>query len=111
MSAGVEDTSKFKQLSIEETFRRLAASPLGLTESEAEIRIGKFGYNEVREERENTLIEFLSRYWGPMPWLLELAIALSFLLGHYFEAAIIFILFNYKRRHRLYTFPSLARHA
>jgi len=92
MSAGVEDTSKFKQLSIEETFRRLAASPLGLTESEAEIRIGKFGYNEVREERENTLIEFLSRYWGPMPWLLELAIALSFLLGHYFEAAIIFLL-------------------
>jgi H+-transporting ATPase len=34
----------------------------------------------------------LLRYWGPMPWLLELAIGLSFLLRHYLEGIIIFVL-------------------
>lgn len=35
---------------------------------------------------------FLKRYWGPMPWLLEFATVLSAVLGHYYEAVIIFIL-------------------
>jgi H+-transporting ATPase len=64
----------------------------GLTESEAENRIRKFGYNEVKEEEKNPFIEFLSRYWGPMPWLLEVTIILSYILGHYIEAIIIFVL-------------------
>ena len=38
------------------------------------------------------LLAFLSRYWGPMPWLLELAIVLSIVLKHYLEAGIIFAL-------------------
>jgi len=32
------------------------------------------------------------RYWGPMPWLLELAMVLSFILRHYLEGIIIFAL-------------------
>ena len=32
------------------------------------------------------------RYWGPMPWLLELAMGLSFALGHHMEGVIIFVL-------------------
>jgi H+-transporting ATPase len=52
----------------------------------------KFGYNEIAEEKKNPLVEFFSRYWGPMPWLLELAIVLSCVLGRYVEAAIIFVL-------------------
>lgn len=65
---------------------------LGLSEGEVRKRIEKYGYNEVREEEKNPVMEFLSRYWGPMPWLLELAIALSILLGHFLEAIIIFTL-------------------
>jgi H+-transporting ATPase len=38
------------------------------------------------------VLAFLSRYWGPIPWLLELAIALSMVLKHYLEAGIIFAL-------------------
>jgi H+-transporting ATPase len=92
MSAKIKSTSDFKQLSIEETFRILETSILGLTESEAKNRIERFGYNEIVEERRNPLVDFFSRYWGPMPWLLELAIALSCVLRHYVEAAIIFVL-------------------
>jgi len=92
MSAKLKSTADFKQLSIEETFKILETSMLGLTDSEAKNRIEKFGYNEIKEERKNPLIELFSRYWGPMPWLLELAIVLSCVLGHYIEAAIIFVL-------------------
>ena len=38
------------------------------------------------------MLAFLLRYWGPMPWLLELAIVLSVVLKHYLEAGIIFAL-------------------
>ena len=92
MSVKIKRTSDFKQLSIEETFKILETSIVGLTESEAKNRIEKFGYNEIVEEKKNPLFEFFSRYWGPMPWLLELAIVLSCVLGHYVEAAIIFVL-------------------
>jgi H+-transporting ATPase len=42
------------------------------------------------EKERSPIVEFLSRYWGPMPWLLELAMVLSYILGHYLEVAIIF---------------------
>jgi hypothetical protein len=37
---------------------------LGLSEGEVRKRIEKYGYNEVREEEKNPVMEFLSRYWG-----------------------------------------------
>ena len=92
MPVKIMDTSDFKRLSIEEALKILETTTLGLTESEAKNRIEKFGYNEIAEEKKNPLVEFFSRYWGPMPWLLELAIVLSCVLGRYVEAAIIFVL-------------------
>jgi H+-transporting ATPase len=82
----------YRGLSIEEALRVLGTSLRGLSEEEARRRLERYGYNEVREERRSPIVEFLSRYWGPMPWLLELATALSMLLGHIVEAAIIFSL-------------------
>ncbi|MEM3832145.1 MAG: plasma-membrane proton-efflux P-type ATPase [Thermoprotei archaeon] len=92
MVTKIKSTSEFKQLSIEETLKILETSMQGLTEAEAKNRIEKFGYNEIVEEKKNPFIDFLKRYWGPMPWLLELAIILSYILGHYLEAIIIFVL-------------------
>ncbi len=85
-------TSDYKEISVEETFRLLKTSMNGLTEIEAESRIKKFGYNEVLEKKRSPIIDFLLRYWGPMPWLLELTMVLSFILQRYFEVIIIFIL-------------------
>jgi len=70
----------------------LKTSTNGLTESEAKHRLETNGYNEITEEKRHALVDFISRYWGPMPWLLEIAIVLSYFLGHYLETGIIFIL-------------------
>ena len=86
------NTSEYKEIPVEETIKLLNSTVNGLTESEAKNLIGIFGYNEVAEKKKNHLLEFLSRYWAPMPWLLELAILLSFVLGHCLEAVIIFVL-------------------
>jgi H+-transporting ATPase len=88
----LRNTSEYQEASIEETIRLLETSPNGLTQSEAQERIGRFGRNEVVDKEKNPVLDFLSRYSGPMPWLLELAMALSYILGHYLELVIIFAL-------------------
>jgi len=70
----------------------LGTTEKGISESEAKRRLEVFGYNEVVEKKRNPVVDFLLRFWGPMPWLLELAAVLSLLLGHYIEGIIIFVL-------------------
>ncbi|MBO3768766.1 MAG: plasma-membrane proton-efflux P-type ATPase [Thermoproteota archaeon] len=77
---------------MEETLKSLNATEKGLSDSEAKKRLEVFGYNEVVEKKRNPIVDFLLRFWGPMPWLLELAAVLSFLLEHYLEGTLIFIL-------------------
>ena len=91
-SLAIRNTSEYKEPSVEETLRLLQSSTDGLTESEVERHLQIFGFNEVTEKRSNPVLAFLKRYWGPMPWLLELAIVLSVVLKHYLEAGIIFAL-------------------
>jgi H+-transporting ATPase len=92
MTFKVKSTSEYKKVSVEETLRLFETTSDGLSDSEARDRLEIFGYNEIAEKKKNPLLEFLLRYWGPMPWLLELAIALSFALKHYLEGTIIFVL-------------------
>ena len=92
MNYEVRNTSEFKGISLEETFRLLETNADGLSDSEASDRLQKLGYNEIAENKRNPVFEFLLRYWGPMPWLLELAMGLSFALGHKLEGIIIFAL-------------------
>ena len=54
----------------------------GLTSAEAARLLGEVGPNEVAERRRSPVLAFLARYWGPMPWLLELAAVLALLVGH-----------------------------
>ena len=87
-----EKTRDYFKLSVDELFALLASSNNGLTNSDAELRIQKFGSNEIPEKKSSAVVDFLSRYWGPMPWLLESTVVLSYLIGHYLEAVIIFAL-------------------
>ena len=87
-------TSDYADLSPEKTLALLQASEQGLSQTQARERLQTFGPNEVKEKQQSAVLEFLSRYWGPMPWLLELTMALSFFLGHTLEGIIIFALLS-----------------
>ena len=86
------NTSDYRAVSIAETLGLLETSADGLTDSVVRQRLQRFGFNEVTEKKENPAAQFLKRYWGLMPWLLELAIVLGIVVKHYLEAGIIFAL-------------------
>ncbi|WP_291125192.1 plasma-membrane proton-efflux P-type ATPase [Flavobacterium sp. UBA6031] len=92
MDLKIRATAEYKDISIEDTYKFLETTADGLSDEEVKNRLEKFGTNELIEKKTNPLLEFLLRYWGPMPWLLELAMGLSVALGHYMEGVIIFVL-------------------
>jgi H+-transporting ATPase len=49
----------------------------GLTSAEASRRLEQSGYNEIPEVRRSALLAFLGYFWGPIPWMIEAAAALS----------------------------------
>ena len=92
MENKIRNTAEYKKISLEETYKYLETTADGLSDSEVKNRIEKFGNNEIVEKKRHPLLEFTLRYWGPMPWLLEIAMGLSFGLNHSLEGIIIFAL-------------------
>jgi magnesium-transporting ATPase (P-type) len=81
-----------KTLPIAEVERKLDSSPDGLTDTEAKKRLAEYGPNEIEEEKTNLLLKFLSYFWGPIPWMIEAAVILSGVVGHWEDFGIILIL-------------------
>lgn len=58
------------------------ASDGGLTQVEAQRRLAQSGYNELPEEKRSPFLEFISHFWGPIPWMIEAAAILSAVVRH-----------------------------
>ncbi|MCL6438680.1 MAG: plasma-membrane proton-efflux P-type ATPase [Rubrobacteraceae bacterium] len=75
-----------------ELFEKLGSSREGLTEQEARTRLERYGPNSLEEERRNILLELLSYFWGPIPWMIEVAAILSAAVRHWADLIIILVL-------------------
>ncbi len=84
--------SEFSTLSLEKLMVALHVSNGGLTQTEAKVRLGKYGLNEISEKKTNPFIKFLSYFWGPIPWMIEVAVLLSALVRHWTDFVIILVL-------------------
>ncbi|PFH48153.1 hypothetical protein AMATHDRAFT_76881 [Amanita thiersii Skay4041] len=66
---------------IEDVFKLLQCDENGLSQEEAERRLGLFGPNKLEQEEQNAFFQFLSFMWNPLSWVMEaaalVAIALS----------------------------------
>jgi H+-transporting ATPase len=87
-----ENGSKAEALPIEELEKRLNTTPEGLSASEAASRIQEYGYNEIEEKKVNPILNFLSYFWGPIPWMIMLAAILSGILRHWDDLGVILAL-------------------
>src|SRR5579862_6888021 len=83
---------ELKTLPMPEVEKRLGSSPSGLTQAEAAKRLTQYGPNEIKEEKTNALLKFLSYFWGPIPWMIEGAVILSGVVRHWPDFFIILVL-------------------
>ena len=70
----------------------LKTSPAGLTAEEARRRLDQYGYNEIVEKKVNPVLKFFSYFWGPIPWMIEVAVILSAVVRHWADFFIILVL-------------------
>lgn len=68
----------------------------GLETQEVQKRITKYGYNEVPEKKVSFLVRLGKRFWGIVPWMLEVTAIITLLLGKYPQTLVIvfLLLFN-----------------
>ncbi len=59
------------------------ASTQGLTSTQAAERLQQYGLNALQEKKRSALLRLLSYFWGPIPWMIEIAAILSALVQHW----------------------------
>ncbi|MEO9220253.1 MAG: HAD-IC family P-type ATPase, partial [Mycobacteriaceae bacterium] len=79
-------------LPMTELEKQLATSADGLSQAEATKRLAQYGPNEIAEHKTNPLLKFLTYFWGPIPWMIEVAVILSGAVGHWPDFFIILVL-------------------
>ncbi|MEY8015890.1 plasma-membrane proton-efflux P-type ATPase [Mycobacterium servetii] len=81
-----------KSLPMPELEKQLGSSADGLSAAEAGKRLTQYGPNEIGEKKTNQLLKFLGYFWGPIPWMIEVALILSGVLRHWPDFVVIFVL-------------------
>ena len=66
--------------------------PEGLTSEAAAERLATYGRNAIEEEQAGALRMLGRFFWGPIPWMIEIAALLSAILQHWADLTIILIL-------------------
>ena len=79
-----------RTVGMDESVVRVEAN--GLTQAEADHRLAADGPNSVHDVTVHPLREVISKFWAPVPWLLEAAVILQLFLHEYLQAAIVFAL-------------------
>src|SRR3954462_13267301 len=82
---------------IVETLAKLGANgEKGLTDAEVQGRLNKYGPNALVEKRKKPFAALLEYFWGPIPWMIEAAALMAFIVGDWGDFTIItsLLLFN-----------------
>jgi len=72
-----KDKVDIEHIVMEDVLTLLQCDEGGLTDAEAQNRIGIFGPNKLEEKSENAFLQFLSFMWNPLSWVMEGAAIVS----------------------------------
>jgi H+-transporting ATPase len=87
-----ESKDDLKSLPMQELQKKLGSTPDGLSKAEAQKRLTQYGPNEIEEKKTNPFLKFLTYFWGPIPWMIEVAVILSGVVRHWPDFFIILLL-------------------
>jgi H+-transporting ATPase len=88
-----KSTEDYKKRTVEETLQELGTDlDKGLTAEDAKRRLGEHGFNEIPEKEDSALKRIFRRFWGPIPWMIEIAALLSAAVRRWEDFVIISIL-------------------
>lgn len=82
----------YEEASVKEAFDHFETDENGLSSDEAQQRLYKYGPNTLEEEKQSAILKFLSYFWGPIPWMIEIAAILSVIVQHWTDLTIILVL-------------------
>ncbi|MDD4886359.1 MAG: plasma-membrane proton-efflux P-type ATPase [Thiomonas sp.] len=90
------DAKAVAALSAEALLQSLHSTAGGLTQAEAAQRLAQGGPNSLPEQHVSRLMRLLRYFWGPIPWMIEVAALLSALVRHWpdFIIIVLLLLFN-----------------
>ncbi len=81
-----------KSMPLADLQKKLASSAQGLGQNEAQQRLAQYGPNELEEKKPHAFLAFLGYFWGPIPWMIEVAVVLSAIDRHWPDFFIILVL-------------------
>jgi len=85
--------SPFAKMSKEETLKNLNVEvDKGLSSSDAQERLQKYGPNSIEGKKTSIFKKLLAFFWGPIPWMIEIAAILSAVLERWPDFIVILIM-------------------
>jgi H+-transporting ATPase len=88
-----EEPAAYEEMSLKETLAKLDTdAEKGLSQAEAGKRLAQYSPNTLKEEKVNPILKFLGYFWGPIPWMIEVAAGLSLAVRHWADFFIIMFL-------------------
>ncbi len=64
----------------------------GLSKVDTQARLAYYGLNTIQEKHQSALLKFLSYFWGPIAWMIEIAAILSAIVHNTEELIIILVM-------------------
>jgi len=86
-------TDDYSDQTVEDTLKALGSdASQGLSDSVAQECLEQVGYNEIQEKEESLWHRIFRRFWGPIPWMIEIAAILSALVQKWEDFIIILVM-------------------
>jgi H+-transporting ATPase len=85
--------SIYDKMSIEDTIKSLNTdTKIGLKSQEVASRLTTYGENSLENKKESIFKKLLAFFWGPIPWMIEIAAILSAILGNWSDLTVIILM-------------------
>ena len=89
----IQHTDEYIGKAAESTAKTLQVDPQqGLSQTEVASRQQRYGFNEIEEREESLWHRIFRRFWGPIPWMIEVAAILSAVVQKWEDFIIIAIM-------------------